>query len=452
VTQARPRAVPQGVRALTLCVLVISLAALAAAVQPAHACSCAVPDPRSALAAADGAFVGRLVSRRESDAQAILTFEVERPLKGAIGETIEVRTASNGAACGIEAPIGTRVGLALERRDGAWHGHLCAQFSPSDLIAAAAPLPAPNGTGPAALVVGGRFGTARVIALDRQARTLAYGRGGGTTMLLSSCPGNRRMAEVTSLEAGWTLALRERRTLHFVRAGRLRIPAGLVPSAIACEDSLGTSVLVFARAADDSGRARLVRVARSGQTVLWAGTATSVAMIGHRAYLATGKRGTMLVALDLETRRTRIVGHIPPFAGTLAPSPDGKRLAGVAYSAPEPGAPGSRTVLIDLERTPARVHTSPLGSPNVSGDVVWLSNGRLAMFPSGEIDVIHVYDTSLHVRARVPGWSARGAALVGTSVYGIGWDGRLLRAKLPAGPVRIARRLPSPVAYAIVAA
>ena len=185
--------------------------------------------------------------------------------------------------------------------------------------------------------------------------------------------------------------------------------------------------------------------------MIWSGTALTATVVRDRAYLATGKSGTTLVAIDLGSGKAVNIGRIPPFIGTLTSNVDGMRLAGVAYGAPAPGAPRSRTVLIDVERRPVGVRTSPLGSANVSGAAVWLADGRLAVFPSDEVDVVRVYDGSLRVRATFPGWSARGAALVGTSVYGVDWGGRLLRATLPTGPVRVARRLPSPVAYVIVA-
>ena len=152
VTPPRLRDVLRSMRALAVCVLVLFAAGLAAAVEPARACSCAQPDPRSALADADGAFVGRLLARRQLDDRAVLTFSVERAVKGSLGSMVEVETARDSAGCGLELPVGTRTGLVLERREGAWHGHLCAQFAPADLLAAAKPLPAPNGSGPVALL------------------------------------------------------------------------------------------------------------------------------------------------------------------------------------------------------------------------------------------------------------------------------------------------------------
>ena len=76
-------------KALALCVVVLTVASLAAAVEPARACSCIPPDPWSYLGKADGAFVGRLISRRETDqGRAVLLFSVERAVKGGIGTTV----------------------------------------------------------------------------------------------------------------------------------------------------------------------------------------------------------------------------------------------------------------------------------------------------------------------------------------------------------------------------
>jgi hypothetical protein len=98
-------------------VLVLVAAALAAAVEPARACSCIPPDPWTFLEKADGAFVGKLVSRREGDeGRVVLTFGVERAVKGKIGVTVEVDTANKGAACGIETSVGKRIGLFLRAR------------------------------------------------------------------------------------------------------------------------------------------------------------------------------------------------------------------------------------------------------------------------------------------------------------------------------------------------
>jgi hypothetical protein len=95
------------------------------------------------------------------------------------------------------------------------------------------------------------------------------------------------------------------------------------------------------------------------------------------------------------------------------------------------------------------VRSVPLRGEIAQNAVFWLPNGRLAYFAPGEV---RVYNAALRVSRRIAGWNVGGTALVGATAFGIGWDGRLVRAELPSGPVRIVRRLPSPAARVIVAA
>ncbi len=437
-------------RALSLCVLVLSVAALAADATPARACSCAVPDPRSALAAADGAFVGTLVSRREtSDLRAVLTFEVEQALKGSLGDRVEVVTARDSAGCGLELPVGTRTGLVLDRRDGAWHGHLCAQFAPADLLAAVQPLPAPNGKGTVALLLGGRFGPARLLALDRRGRTLAYGMGGGNTTELSVCPGRVRAVERFYSDAGASLiAVRDLRTLRVVRRQRLTFSPLDVPYGLRCLDQTASQVGLFVSGVPpgDRNRARLVLVTPQRAKTIWRGAAFFASLTGRVAYVNSLRgNATRLLAVDLRTGAARDLGRLPDGTYPLVPNARGTRLAGIASDGTDP----PRLVSVSLERHPATVRSVPLRGEIAQNGLFWLPEGRLAYFGSGEV---RVYSTALRISRRIAGWNAGGTALVGSTAFGIGWDGRLVRAELPSGPVRVVRRLPSPTARVIVAA
>jgi hypothetical protein len=114
--------------------LLVSLAAAAVfAALPADAlaCSC-LPwgNAKEELTKAKGAFVGVYLGRRAlpgSPGAAIYRFRVERRLKGTLGRTVEVVSANNGAACGLEVVKGQRVGLLLRRVQGRWHSSLCEQ-------------------------------------------------------------------------------------------------------------------------------------------------------------------------------------------------------------------------------------------------------------------------------------------------------------------------------------
>jgi hypothetical protein len=122
------------------------------------ACSCAMGDPRSALAESDAAFVGRLMSKEapkgegggifSSGEQVTYTFSVERSVKGELGKTVDVEAAVEGASCGIEAEPGQRIGLLLYGSAPQWTSNLCSQMDPDALIRAAGPPPKPESTVP----------------------------------------------------------------------------------------------------------------------------------------------------------------------------------------------------------------------------------------------------------------------------------------------------------------
>lgn len=144
---------PVTVRAAAV-VLAMGAALVMATARPAAACSCAATSAGRLIAAADAAFVGTFVGRDDPNGTATIVssgrevvnhFRVERVYAGSLPRRVDVRSAADGASCGIEVSRGgTRVGIALDRRPGRWHGSLCATFSPDD--AAALPWRAPSGT------------------------------------------------------------------------------------------------------------------------------------------------------------------------------------------------------------------------------------------------------------------------------------------------------------------
>lgn len=442
MTAREARGVSQSVKALSLCVLVLAVAALAAAVEPARACSCIQPDPWRVLEQADGAFVGRLVSRLESgDGRAVLVFRVERAVKGKIGATVEVETVSSGAGCGIETSVGRRIGLFLLREGDKWFGHLCWQVEPEDLLAAAS-LPAPNGTGPVALFVGGRFGPARTLALDAKGRTLAYGLGAGYVQAFSVCPGGRRVAElVGDTPYGIDIvAIRELPTLRLIRQQPVKV---VYAEELACVNASGEQLAVFF--SDTAARGRLTRVTPRSATTIWRGKAFYTSFWKRLAYVqALDRAGTTLVAVNLRTGTAKKLGTVPASGiYQLTPNPAGTRLASDSY---EEGSGDPRLVVIDLERRPIEVRTIPM--PIDFGDVLWLPDGRFAYLAK---DKILVYTSRLRLSTRVSGWNARSTAVLGSRFIGVGRFGKLLRAQLPSGRMGVVRRLPGRP-YVIVSA
>ena len=424
-------------RALAACVFVLFAATLAGGVESGRACSCALPDPRAALAQADGAFVGTLVSRRQLEQQAMLVFSVEKSLKGSIGRTVEVRTAASGAGCGLEAPVGTRVGLVLERRGGAWHGYLCWQFDPAELLAAALPLPAPNGRGAVALVVGGEFGDARLIALDARGRTLAYGKGGGRAGLVSVCPGNARLTEIAYTGTATTLVVRTTRTLRIVDRRQLRLPGPRYAQRLRCQERSGAAVVVFTRGPTNTpAGSALYRVELGQVAEIWRGSAHDAAITPTAAYLSAGIRGKTLLRVNLRGRSVRKLAGLPAATTSLALNRTGTMLAGIQIRTDR----SARVVRVDLSSTRVKVSTARFPANDGLAQVFWLPRGRLLFVPAYGTSA-RLLGASLRTRSSFR-WTAATAALAGSEMFGIDISAELFRAELPSGPMRVVGRLP----------
>ena len=101
----------------------------------AAACTCRAPDLERDLPTADGAVVGEVLERRVQGGEARFVLRVEQVYRGDISNRVEVVTASNGAACGLEAAVGDRLGLLLTRENGEWRSGLCSQVDPADFLA-----------------------------------------------------------------------------------------------------------------------------------------------------------------------------------------------------------------------------------------------------------------------------------------------------------------------------
>ena len=86
------------------------------------------------LPGADGAVVGTVLERSEAGATARYLLRVEQVYKGEINNRVEVVTAADGAACGLEARVGDRLGLLLDRVGGEWRSGLCSQVDPDEFL------------------------------------------------------------------------------------------------------------------------------------------------------------------------------------------------------------------------------------------------------------------------------------------------------------------------------
>jgi len=116
--------------------VVVAIAALSLALAAdAFACSCLRVNLVRDLPKADGAFIGTVLERRVERQTAIYLFRVEQVYKGEIENRVEVVSAANGAACGLELRVDQRIGLLLTREGGTWRSSLCSQVDPSAFLA-----------------------------------------------------------------------------------------------------------------------------------------------------------------------------------------------------------------------------------------------------------------------------------------------------------------------------
>lgn len=421
----------------------IFLLALAISSWPApaaRACSCAVQDPRTAVAGADAAFVGEIVSVSGDAA----TFRVDFDAKANLGDEVVVRGVGPGESCGFSTEPGER-GMLLYVEDDEWRSSLCDEMDPDVLRAAAAPLPAPDGQGAVRFLIGGRFGEVRTIALDAQGRTLAYGTGGGYLADLDVCPGERLVVEAVQDAGRGILAVRDLRSFDVIREQVLVEARYPRLTDVECLDADATRL--FAVEWPKETVARVHEVTGSEGRVLFEGEANDVVLLDGTFLVNRGREGGTLVEIDPVSGDSRVLAQLPAGTSGVAVSPDGTRFAGFAYGG-DRGEP-ARVVVVDASATPAVLHTADLEGPNEAGDVVWTEDGLLVYLPGGgDHDVAHVYDAELNEVATFEGWQTARSLVAGGTVYGVGW-GSLYAAGLPGGPAEVLRTFDGPETFAL---
>lgn len=409
--------------------LAVAFAVFAFADGPAHACSCATPEPRDALHEADGAFVGALVAKDNVDDQrAIYTFEVETAVKAALGATVEVHSAAYGAACGFEVRFGQRVGVLLQQqRDGDWTGGLCSEIDPDELLEAAAPLPLPDGAGPVRTLVGGNFGEVRIVALDADGRTLAYGEGDGDVVAIATCPGMHRAVESVAEPRLASIAVRDTGSLDLVRS--VALVEGRWPriDEVACLTADGS---VVAASVVRRGVTSVFVIRGSHVRRAYDAAHARVWFQGDRAYL---QRAGRVAPLGLWGGPGPPLTTLPRGLTGVEVSRDERHVAGIM--------PGSRSRderprLTVVRASDGRIRSFTLDGWSARGQVRWLDNTRVAYLPAWSGSA-RAHELRLPELARIGGF--RGWRPITSFVHrgcagGVGW-GDLYRACFPDGPV-----------------
>jgi hypothetical protein len=307
-------------------VALLALAAPAAAPDRASACSCADYDPRDRLEQGEPAFIGRVVSAPPRNPLQPLkvaryVVRVERALNVRLGRRIVVRSNPYSSSCGVVWARGRRVGAFLSRARGGWTTNLCSLVKPTELRRATRPYPRPRGRGRVALLAGGSFADARLMALDVRGRILGYGFGEGLVRRISVCPGSRVAAELVDRGRRRTfVAVRSLESLQVLSSADL---PGYTDE-LTCADPAGATVYAGGvRYGGRHGRAEVYRVTGSARTLQLSGRAEELALGPDAAYLWSGRR-VRAVGLSDGAERTLLR---MPYPEHIVPSPFGGRLA-----------------------------------------------------------------------------------------------------------------------------
>jgi hypothetical protein len=373
-------------------------------------------------------------------------FRVERAVKGEIdGPEIDVYSSPGGGSCGIDGPVGRRLGFLLFRESGRWTTSLCSQEDPDVLVRAAQPLPSPDGRAPPAVLVGTTYGPGRVLSLDGRGRVIAYGPGDGAVIDIGFCPGGGTLAEAYTLDPGWSsggvsgLAVRNAGDLTIGAQEQIEPaqPGHVALTDLVCRDPGATEVLAFVvEEAHQNGEARYRgRVLSWGARhdrirEVWAGPAQAGVFTpdGASAYVNSGANGRELVRIDLtdlDRPALRPLVQLPVGTGPLAIAPSGRYLAGTT-SNPYEATPGGpiEAIVVDLEASPATVVKHTLGDRYAGAyyrQAVWCTPDRVVFAPGSDEADVQIFDAALTTVASWSGWGSGDGRLdvVGDRLVGL---------------------------------
>jgi hypothetical protein len=100
---------------------------------PAEACSCMMPTFEAQRDQAAAIFEGRADEVRSDGDELVVVFHVTQSWRGVTTEQVEIRTASNAAACGYAFEVGTHYLVYAGRRDeGPLAVSLCSRTARAD--------------------------------------------------------------------------------------------------------------------------------------------------------------------------------------------------------------------------------------------------------------------------------------------------------------------------------
>jgi hypothetical protein len=412
-------------RRLLWAALLAVAAPAAAGTGEASACSCADGDPRDRIEQGTPAVIGRVVSHTPADPIPQVRYSryvlrVERALNVRLGREVVILD-DEFSSCSFDWKVGRRVGAFLYRTRGRWSTSLCSLSTARELERATRPYPRPVGRGRVALLAGGSFGEARLMALDPRGRILGYGFGEGAVRRISVCPGGRVAAELLDRGRERTfVAVRSLESLRVLSA--VQLPRHT--SELACADAAGATVYaggIRYGGRPARGRAEVHRVTGFAVTRVVSRPAEHLALAPGSAYVWSGGR-LLAVALGDGGERTLLRMGMPV---NVLPSPFGGLLAVQGLDGP--------LRLVDLATGSVVTRSVPS-----AWGFAWLGPDRLLARIGGRSVLL---DSALREQRRYNGFRAYPHALLEDGLFGA-QRYRLMRLDLATGRVRTAARLP----------
>jgi hypothetical protein len=272
-----------------------------------------------------------------------------------------------------------------------------------------------------ALLAGGSFGDARLLALDGGGRILGYGFGEGAVRRISVCPGSQAAAELVDRGRSRSfVAVRSLTTLRLLSTAE--VPR--FTTEISCADPAGTAVYaggIHYSGRPVKGRSSIFRVSGSARARLVRRPAEQFALGPDSAYAWSGGR-VLAISLADGSERTLLRMDLPEL---IAPSPYGGLIAIRGFD--------DRLRVVDL--ADGTVTSRRLGP---AWALSWLAPDRLLARVGG---TALIYDSELRRQRRYGFYRAVGQAYVGGALYGTDRY-RLVRLELESGRKRTAGQLP----------
>lgn len=413
-------------------------------------------DPATGLAEYPAAFVGTLVDVSgqigvvfSSDTDTIYRFQVEQWVKGDLGDFVDVHSAADGGACGIEVGIGNRAGVFLSVESGQLSSSLCSTIDADVLLAGAEPLVV-GAPGPGILLASGNIGGYNYVVLNEEGGIVAGINGPFNEPFeqpwqFSICPGGDVLVEQWSRG----LVLRDLTDLSIIRQVDLSDFAETTGFlSMRCVSVDGSEVLVAGE--EWTGSVSVSRVFKVSDTIEpWIEVPLGQVWLGDTLAVVQSYESNEISVVEYESGSINAIHATPssedgPYTGIagISISPDASSIAlmEVLYEGPEGGV--SDLILFDNAGT-------ELGRQQFAGEASslnWLDANRILINwtdNEGRGQVATVLNaTTLETAFEIKGWQGWNPVIIDQRMYA-SEGGTIVSADLSTGEVSGLGTLPT---------